>query len=308
MTSVEGTTSFPGGCFAFNAAHDNGRCFPVCGDFSADIHGNPAPFTEDLIGADMGGIGSECADYTGQALGSSCLASGRTDASTNTFGCFLDPSLEGVLCCSDLEEEDDTFEGGALNTLITFEEFESGILLDAQQTAHLGVEFIGVQPLNGAPATLVSEDLTMSQPYVWSTPAWPSILDSVSGGAISWPNGLCSENGCVGSVLVRFATPTSTGPSSSSTTTSRVRVGVAAGPGSNSNHFNFPLSENVALAAYDDAGVLLAVDYASSKPTLQQGKLAFLEVAAENISQVLMVAGPRRDVFDNFQYHASRLK
>ncbi len=50
----------------------------------------------------MAGMGSGCAGQRNvTATRDSCLANGRLDASTNTFGCFLNSSLSGVMCCQD---------------------------------------------------------------------------------------------------------------------------------------------------------------------------------------------------------------
>jgi hypothetical protein len=96
ITQAE-ATQFPG-CFAFDAADDCGACYPTC----VGSHGmcqdgccvSLAP-----TDPDMAGMGASC---TPNPLGfmTSCLAEGRLDASTNTFGCGWDPSLAGVVCCA----------------------------------------------------------------------------------------------------------------------------------------------------------------------------------------------------------------
>jgi len=96
------------GCYAFNAAHDCGRCFATCGNFTQDVNGNPSPDCMDtLVGADMGGMGESCSFHlpptSASSLAASCFTDGRVDASTNTFGCFLNPGLTGLLCCSDTQ-------------------------------------------------------------------------------------------------------------------------------------------------------------------------------------------------------------
>jgi hypothetical protein len=89
-------TSFPG-CFAFDAAHDCNACYPTCrGSVGVTIVCTVVNFTTD---ADMGGMGANC-NYSG-AGDVSCLASGRVDATTNTFGCGWAPLLTGVVCCRD---------------------------------------------------------------------------------------------------------------------------------------------------------------------------------------------------------------
>ena len=92
--------SFPG-CYAVNSHYDCDGCYATCDDMGSSLNGNLG-CTDDLQGADMAGMGSAC---TGQRNDTqtrdSCLATGRLDAATNTFGCYLDPSLSGVMCCSD---------------------------------------------------------------------------------------------------------------------------------------------------------------------------------------------------------------
>ena len=84
-----------GGCFAIDAAHDCNSCFKHCRDLGC-MNCCVSNYEWD---ADMGGMGSGCADSgAGQQ---SCLASGRLDASTNTFGCKWNSSLAGVVCCKD---------------------------------------------------------------------------------------------------------------------------------------------------------------------------------------------------------------
>ena len=91
--------TFPG-CYAFNARHDCNGCFRTCDDHGGSINGWGG-CDDNLNGADMAGMGTGC---TGQRnvtqTRESCLATGRLDASTNTFGCYLVASLSGVMCCS----------------------------------------------------------------------------------------------------------------------------------------------------------------------------------------------------------------
>jgi hypothetical protein len=81
------------GCFAFDAAHDCNACYTHCRDLGCK-NCCVSNYESD---ADMAGMGASCSDYgAGQ---SSCLAGGRIDASTNTFGCKWAASVTGVVCC-----------------------------------------------------------------------------------------------------------------------------------------------------------------------------------------------------------------
>lgn len=79
------------GCFAFNAAHDFGKCIPCTGGWGED---------------DMGGAGSDCkGTYNGGS--SSCWGSGRIDAVCcsdyqSGTACQHKPYLTGVVCCREL--------------------------------------------------------------------------------------------------------------------------------------------------------------------------------------------------------------
>jgi hypothetical protein len=84
-----------GGCFAMDTAHDCNACYTHCRDLGC----KSCCVSNYESDADMGGMGTGCSDYGSGA--SSCLANGRIDASTNTFGCKWAPSVAGVMCCSD---------------------------------------------------------------------------------------------------------------------------------------------------------------------------------------------------------------
>jgi hypothetical protein len=86
------------GCFAYDAAQDCGYCSATC----RGIVGDPRAacgVADAITDADMAGMGRACSDYG--ASTATCLADGRIDASTNTFGCRFDPRLAGVVCCRD---------------------------------------------------------------------------------------------------------------------------------------------------------------------------------------------------------------
>ncbi len=81
-----------GGCFAFDSAHDNNKCYSDC---SAAV----AKGVDNAKNIDMGGMGGAC-KYAYSSAGS-CLASGRIDASTNSgTGCNYYSGLSGVICCA----------------------------------------------------------------------------------------------------------------------------------------------------------------------------------------------------------------
>jgi hypothetical protein len=90
-------SQFPG-CFAYDAANDCGACYATC----VSAHGhctNGCCVTAAPTDPDMAGMGAACA-HDGGGFTTSCLAKGRLDASTNTFGCGWDASLAGVVCCA----------------------------------------------------------------------------------------------------------------------------------------------------------------------------------------------------------------
>ena len=79
-----------GGCFAFDAAHDNWACHPGC---SASV----AAGVDSAENIDMAGLGADCPYHLG---GDSCLSCGRIDASENSgTGCSYHSGLTGVVCC-----------------------------------------------------------------------------------------------------------------------------------------------------------------------------------------------------------------
>ncbi len=83
------------GCYAFDAAHDCNACYPTCRKLGCKVC-CVQNYTAD---ADMAGMGKGCSAYG--ATQKSCLATGRVDASTNTFGCGWNSKLAGVVCCKD---------------------------------------------------------------------------------------------------------------------------------------------------------------------------------------------------------------
>jgi hypothetical protein len=86
MTWEEGT-SFDG-CFAFDAAQDEGQCLPHCSS-----HVGTVDTAENI---DMGGLGGGCI----QRFHTSCISNGRIDASFNSMtGCNYAEHLSGVVCC-----------------------------------------------------------------------------------------------------------------------------------------------------------------------------------------------------------------
>ncbi|MCC6746715.1 MAG: hypothetical protein IT371_03595 [Deltaproteobacteria bacterium] len=82
------------GCFAFDAAQDNGACYEGCSKAvtaGVDTAGN----------IDMAGMGSGC-PYKFASGYASCLADGRIDSSENDgVGCNYDKRMTGVVCCKD---------------------------------------------------------------------------------------------------------------------------------------------------------------------------------------------------------------
>ncbi len=86
------------GCFAYDAAQDCNYCSATCRGIVGDPRATCSVADGDRD-ADMAGMGSGCSDYG--AATSTCLADGRIDAATNTFGCRYDPRLAGVVCCLD---------------------------------------------------------------------------------------------------------------------------------------------------------------------------------------------------------------
>lgn len=88
-------TSFLG-CFAFDTAHDCGACYPTCRGSMGVCRTCcvPNPPTD----PDMGGIGANCIQLP-VGTGSSCLATGRVDASQNSTGCQWNAMITGVACC-----------------------------------------------------------------------------------------------------------------------------------------------------------------------------------------------------------------
>jgi len=82
------------GCFAFNAAQDNGACIPCNGATDADD--------------DMAAVGANCTGGYYNAASTSCIGSGRIDADCchaylTNHACSqnLDNPHTGVVCCSD---------------------------------------------------------------------------------------------------------------------------------------------------------------------------------------------------------------
>ena len=84
------------GCFAFDAAHDCHDCFARCRPAigacqKCCVSGAPTD-------PDMAGVGAACT-FWDSGPQQSCLATGRSDATTNDFGCGWRPGLTGVVCC-----------------------------------------------------------------------------------------------------------------------------------------------------------------------------------------------------------------
>lgn len=86
-----------GGCFAFDAAHDCFACYPTCEGALGSCR--RCCVTLNPTDPDMAGMGAGCTGYDGGEPGTSCLASGRLDATTNDFGCRFREGLSGVVCC-----------------------------------------------------------------------------------------------------------------------------------------------------------------------------------------------------------------
>jgi WD40 repeat protein len=78
------------GCFAFDAAQDNGQCHPGC--MAAVAAG-----VDSAANIDMAGLGAVC---PWKPDGPSCILNGRIDASENSgTGCNYRSGLTGVVCC-----------------------------------------------------------------------------------------------------------------------------------------------------------------------------------------------------------------
>jgi hypothetical protein len=90
------------GCFAFDAANDCYVCHPRCRaaiGTSMNTAGGVCTIPPNNTDVDMAGVGANCRQE-GVTANSSCLASGRTDATQNTYGCQADPmNTTGVTCC-----------------------------------------------------------------------------------------------------------------------------------------------------------------------------------------------------------------
>jgi len=87
MVSFEDATAF-GGCFAINAAQDQGECQACTGEANGD---------------DMAGVGSGCSNYHPDESG--CIGDGRLDViccedHATQKACHFKPGLtDGVVCC-----------------------------------------------------------------------------------------------------------------------------------------------------------------------------------------------------------------
>ncbi|MBI5518342.1 MAG: hypothetical protein HY909_31515 [Deltaproteobacteria bacterium] len=86
------------GCFAYDAAQDCNYCSATCRGIVGDPRAS-CGVADAVRDADMAGMGRACSDYGGTTA--TCLADGRIDSSTNTFGCRYDARLAGVVCCRD---------------------------------------------------------------------------------------------------------------------------------------------------------------------------------------------------------------
>lgn len=87
--SYEAALAQPG-CFAFDAAHDNGTCWSDCSAHAGTV--------DSYANLDLAAFGGDCPFEL--ANQTSCLGSGRIDASENSgTGCDYHSGLTGALCC-----------------------------------------------------------------------------------------------------------------------------------------------------------------------------------------------------------------